>query len=120
MHKAVRCANKGWERALFGALTVLALIAFVAPGKILQFAPPCLFDFVGFEHCWGCGMTHAVLACLHGQFQLAWDANPRVFIVLPLMVGGVSAFCTARSCAETMARSNDQALIAAVISISTL
>ena len=86
MHKAARCANKDWERALFGALTVLAFTALAAPGVILQFAPPCLFDLAGFEHCWGCGMTHAMLACLHGQFQLAWDANPRVFLVLPLMV----------------------------------
>jgi hypothetical protein len=71
---------------LFSALTALGCAALLAPGLVLQCAPPCLFDFAGFEHCWGCGMTHAALACLHGQFGLARDANPRVFIVLPLIL----------------------------------
>ena len=86
MHKASRCANNRLERVLFGALTVLAIAAMIAPGMVLRIAPPCLFDLAGFEHCWGCGMTRAVEACLRAQFGLAWDSNPRVFIVLPLLV----------------------------------
>ncbi|HEX7641112.1 MAG TPA: DUF2752 domain-containing protein [Burkholderiaceae bacterium] len=85
MHKAGRCENKGWERLLFGLLTALALLAIAAPGIVLRIAPPCLFDLAGFEHCWGCGMTRAIVACLRTQFRLAWDTNPRVFIVLPLL-----------------------------------
>lgn len=71
---------------MFGVLTTLGLAAVVAPGLVLRFGPPCLFDLAGFDHCWGCGMTRAIVACLRAQFGSAWDANPRVFIVLPLLL----------------------------------
>ncbi|HXA01144.1 MAG TPA: DUF2752 domain-containing protein [Cytophagaceae bacterium] len=44
---------------------------------------PCLFTLFFGHHCWGCGMTHAILELIKLNFTGAYDENPLVFIVLP-------------------------------------
>ncbi len=89
MPKAETSGNNFLEPIIFVGLAILALAALVAemwmPGAFLTISPPCLFDYFGFAHCWGCGMTRAMLACLHGNMALAWELNPGVFVVLPLL-----------------------------------
>jgi hypothetical protein len=36
--------------------------------------------------CPACGMTRALSSLLHGQINSAWNFNPLVFILLPVMV----------------------------------
>jgi hypothetical protein len=50
---------------------------------------PCLFTLIFGVHCWGCGMTHAVIALVKFQFVDAWNENPLVVIVLPLLTFAV-------------------------------
>ena len=50
---------------------------------------PCLFTAIFGVHCWGCGMTHAVIALVKFQFEEAWNENPLVVIVLPLLTFAV-------------------------------
>lgn len=45
----------------------------------------CLFKYItGFE-CWGCGITRAFDALFQFQFQKAFEFNPRIIIVAPLL-----------------------------------
>jgi hypothetical protein len=44
---------------------------------------PCLYTLLFNQHCWGCGMTHAIMEILQLNFTGAWHENPFVFIVLP-------------------------------------
>jgi len=44
---------------------------------------PCLFTFLFGIHCWGCGMTHAILELIKLNFTGAYEENPLIFIVLP-------------------------------------
>ncbi|MGV3528876.1 MAG: DUF2752 domain-containing protein [Flavisolibacter sp.] len=36
----------------------------------------CLFRFVGWERCIGCGLGHAIHDALHGQWTASWEAHP--------------------------------------------
>jgi hypothetical protein len=47
---------------------------------------PCLFTLLFGFHCWGCGMTHAILELMHLDFTGAYQANPLVFVVVPVGV----------------------------------
>ncbi len=47
----------------------------------------CLFKFITGHECWGCGMTRAFNALFGMQFSKAYEYNPRIIIVAPLMVG---------------------------------
>lgn len=46
----------------------------------------CIFRFIGFSHCPGCGLGHAIHYALHLHFALSFDAHifgmPSVFIML--------------------------------------
>jgi hypothetical protein len=44
---------------------------------------PCLFTLLFGYHCWGCGMTHAILELIHLNVAGAYHENPLVFIVVP-------------------------------------
>lgn len=53
--------------------------------SICDIGIPCLFTLIFGVHCWGCGMTHAVIALVKFQFEEAWNENPLVVVVLPLL-----------------------------------
>jgi hypothetical protein len=44
---------------------------------------PCLFTFLFNIHCWGCGMSHAILEIMHLNIAGAYRENALIFIVLP-------------------------------------
>ncbi len=45
----------------------------------------CLFKLITGHECWGCGMTRAFDALFQFQFQKAFEFNPRIIIVAPLL-----------------------------------
>jgi hypothetical protein len=74
------------DRALRAALVIAPLLAAFVPLWALEQGPDiCLFRSVGAK-CWGCGMTRALASAARGDFDHAWDYNPRVVLVAPLLV----------------------------------
>lgn len=77
--------NRRAQLALL-ALTAGALLLAALPTAALDGAPVfCLFRWMGFGHCPGCGMTHALSHLLHARFGEAVAANWRVLLVAPLL-----------------------------------
>jgi hypothetical protein len=67
-----------------GALAVLTLVYLFDPSSA-GFFPPCIFRMItGFE-CPGCGSTRGLHALLHGDVVTAWNFNPLMFVVVPLI-----------------------------------
>ena len=87
MLMVARLKNKDfsfWCLAVLGSIAGLALLF---PVQFLLIAPPCLFSAVlHWDSCWGCGMTRAGIALLRGDWQAAWQLNPRSLIVYPLLL----------------------------------
>jgi hypothetical protein len=46
----------------------------------------CLFKTITGHDCWGCGITRAFYALFHLQIAKAYELNPRIIIVAPLML----------------------------------
>jgi hypothetical protein len=57
--------------------------------NIVDIGIPCLFTAIFGIQCWGCGMTHALIALVKFQFTEAWNENPLIMIVLPLVTFAV-------------------------------
>ena len=73
-----------WGLAAASALVLLALAA-IPMDALNDFPAVCPFRrFFGSE-CYGCGMTRALSAFLHGHFQTALAYNRGVLLVLPLL-----------------------------------
>lgn len=67
----------GWLALPAGLLAIL----------IFEAKPPllCLWTrFFGIQ-CLGCGMHHATFQLVRGRFNDAWNSNPLIFVVLPLL-----------------------------------
>ncbi len=80
-------AARLFDLLVFVLLTGLGVAAIATPNFILQYSPPCIFNyFFGFNYCWGCGLTRATLAVLDGNLEVAWHLNRLIFIVLPLII----------------------------------
>jgi hypothetical protein len=80
-------AARSFDLLVFVLLTGLGVAAIAAPNFVLQYSPPCIFNyFFGFNYCWGCGLTRATLAVLDGDLEMAWQLNRLIFIVLPLII----------------------------------
>lgn len=47
--------------------------------------PICIFKILTGHNCWGCGITRAFNALFQLQFERAFEFNPRIVIVAPLM-----------------------------------
>ena len=46
----------------------------------------CIFKFITGHDCWGCGITRAFNALFNFRFNEAYNYNPRIIIVAPLML----------------------------------
>jgi hypothetical protein len=80
-------AARLFDLLVFVLVTGLGIAAIAAPNFVLQYSPPCIFNyFFGFNYCWGCGLTRATLAVLDGNLEVAWHLNRLIFIVLPLII----------------------------------
>ena len=62
------------------ALVTSALI----PASRLPVSPLCPFKMLTGFPCPGCGLTHAFCDISHGQFKMAWQANPFGFLFYTL------------------------------------
>lgn len=78
---------------LLGVLAVLGIGFWLKPDprgygthRQLGFPPCTTFLFTG-RPCPTCGMTTSVSACLHGNWRLAWKANPMGIPFLLLVLG---------------------------------
>lgn len=78
------------------ARKVMAVLGFYVMSSILVFVffdvnamIPCVFkSFFHFE-CFGCGLTSALIELLHFNFKGAYDKNPLIYVVLPILCFGI-------------------------------
>ncbi len=84
---------QGWARwshalLLLGAATMVGIGLYLTPdpaghGTHQQLGlPPCTIYHLTGRPCPSCGLTTSVSAILHGQFALAWRANPIGFLIV--------------------------------------
>lgn len=80
---------RGWHALLLvGVLMMVAVGLYLTPdarghGTHQQLGlPPCTIHFLTGRPCPSCGLTTSVSAVLHGQFALAWRANPLGFVIV--------------------------------------
>jgi hypothetical protein len=83
----------GWARwshalLLLGVLVMVGVGLYLTPdpaghGTHQQLGlPPCTIYYLTGRPCPSCGLTTSVSAILHGQFGLAWRANPTGFLIV--------------------------------------
>jgi len=83
----------GWARwshalLLLGVLVMVGVGLYLTPdpaghGTHQQLGlPPCTIYYLTGRPCPSCGLTTSVSAILHGQFGLAWRANPIGFVIV--------------------------------------
>lgn len=71
--------------ATAAGLFAIPMILAAVPLSTLEKAPPvCILRRLGIP-CWGCGMTRALASAARGSFKRAYDYNPRVVIVAPIL-----------------------------------
>jgi hypothetical protein len=87
----------GWARwshalLLLGVLVMVGVGLYLTPdpaghGTHQQLGlPPCTIYYLTGRPCPSCGLTTSVSAILHGQFGLAWRANPTGFLIVAAAV----------------------------------
>ena len=83
MRKAYRC---GISASCFGVLAIFAIV----PETVWTSTPTvCLFqNGLGVE-CFGCGMTRALSAAMHGHIDAALALNRGIVVTGAALVGGV-------------------------------
>ncbi len=68
------------------ALLLIPIAGLSVPTEVFERGPEvCLFRLVAGIECWGCGMTRAISAVLHGELRQALTFNWRVAIVFPML-----------------------------------
>lgn len=67
------------------AVAALGAAALLAPDIVLSAGPPCLITALFGDVCWGCGITRAALAFLHGDLVAAWGHNKLSMVVIPML-----------------------------------
>ena len=86
MPTASRSRSSRLDLLILAAISLGGVAALAFPARLLAYSPPCLVTLATGHACWGCGMTHAVVAAAHLDLAGAWRANPMVAVVLPLLV----------------------------------
>ena len=46
----------------------------------------CVFKFVGFDYCPGCGLGHSISFLLHGKIKESFQAHPLGLFALPVLL----------------------------------
>jgi Protein of unknown function (DUF2752) len=69
-----------WSSLLAGA----AYLFFFQPGRT-GFFPPCPFRTLTGFNCPGCGTTRGLHELLHGHFLAAFELNPMMVLILPIL-----------------------------------
>lgn len=68
-----------------GAIALVIFWTLVAPETVLLWLPDCVFSTWFELPCWGCDISHALIALMRGDINEAWDINPRSLFVAPLL-----------------------------------
>lgn len=90
---AIRCVGSGVDRELALGMFIAGATSVLDPDWLLTATPDCLISrFVGVGVCWGCGITRAMVDCVHLDFHTATAANPLLFIVAPSLAWVVGSF----------------------------
>lgn len=78
--------DASFRAALIVALVILPIAGMSIPTEVIARGPTvCLIRLITGIECWGCGMTRAISALLHGELARALTFNWRVAIVFPLL-----------------------------------
>ena len=69
MRMVARLKNNLVDLIILFALMIAATLALLRPELLYHIAPPCLITLIfGTRISWGCGITHATVQLLHGNF----------------------------------------------------
>ncbi len=80
-------ARKAISRCFGVGLLLLPIALAVMPVSTLDHTPTlCLWRIATGHECYGCGITHAVVSVLHGNFVEAWQYNRGIVIVMPVLI----------------------------------
>lgn len=55
---------------------IAAIISLALSNPTLPHYSLCIFRFLGWEHCPGCGLGHAIAFLLHGNIASSWHSHP--------------------------------------------
>ena len=72
-----------WRRYRFWLLTGLGYLFVI---EWTGYALDCPFRWLTGWQCPGCGVTHLVLALVHGDLDGAWQANPAIILASPFLL----------------------------------
>ena len=68
-------------------LVLLPLLLYIVPTEgIFSGESICLIKSIFGIECWGCGITRAFFSVLYFDFAAAWEYNPLIYILLPLLL----------------------------------
>ena len=69
------------------AVALLPLLIYLVPERwIMQGHTLCLVHNLFGVECWGCGMTRAFFSLMYGRIGQAWEYNPLITVVFPLLL----------------------------------
>lgn len=72
-----------WRRYRFWLLAGLGYLLVI---EWTGYALDCPFRWLTGWQCPGCGVTHLVLALVHGDLDGAWQANPAIILASPFLL----------------------------------
>ena len=79
---------KSW--VIYSLIIGYGLLLFLNALGLQIWLPGCFVSqFTGYE-CLGCGLNHAAIAFVSGDFKTAAIYNPLIFIYLPLIIGWIT------------------------------
>ena len=71
---------------IFACAAVILTIYFFLNPATSSFAPKCLIRSLTGYDCPGCGSQRLLHALAHADFPAAWNANPFIICILPLLL----------------------------------
>jgi cell division protein FtsW (lipid II flippase) len=79
------CASRWKWFVWIGAGVVCAAVLFLFDPAACGFFPPCVFHRLTGLWCPGCGSTRALHQLAHGHLSAAFDLNPLMVLMLPVL-----------------------------------
>ena len=69
-------------------IILLPLLFYIVVRSLVEYSPTsiCLFKLLTGHNCWGCGITRAFNELFQLNFIDAYNYNPRIIIIVPLML----------------------------------